>query len=443
MTELSLIVETPNAGNVGHHFLISSSELMESDVVQASANASQYAVGPTYISVSRQKRQTLDNQTVREGTERIILFGVETSELKAKQLESLKELLTQHFDSLQLLLDATDGNINERLAMSVFPEMGKWLQHPGFQELPIARSFRKHDVQLQEVSSPAENGRRYRAWWKPALIVSCLFLGGLIYFDFGDEGEVRPPISEDEGQNKTVEFFAKEWACSPGDVSAGLLRAADWNRRIQTLAPESLKVDGEIVQLIKKMETNQPPERFFISDAVRNETAFQQFALSCGVSNHVESVNFRVWIFKSWNELTKLKLVCEDLSRELDGAKSDNALCAFSTTFSTSEGAVGAGDGFIEPKTPVFDRQDVMIYNALESVRSMLSDSGLAEALLADMSTDDLSGFIGQLRNSHEMVKEKINELQSACLKDRGELRFKQAKVQLIEFVHQLAATPE
>jgi len=427
MTELSLVFETPNTGNSGHHFLVSSRDLMESEVVNASAIASRNPIGPEYVSVSRQVRQLLDNQTVREGTERIILLGVETAELQEKQLESLKELLTQHFDTLQLLLDASDGSFNERSTVSVFPEIGKWLQHPGFQGLPIARSFRKSDIQCHEGSSSTENDRRYRAWWIPALIVSCLLLGGLIYYNLGDEGGVRPQIPEDEGLTQSVELFAKEWACSPGDVSAGLLRAADWNRRNQTLAPESLKVDGEIVQLIKKMETNQPPERFFISDTVRNETAFQQFALSCGVSNHVESVRFRVWLFKSWNELSKLKIV------------SDNALCAFSTTFSTSEGDVGAGDGFIEPKTPVCDRQDVMIYNALESVRSMLSDSGLAEALLGNRPADDLSGFLDQLRASHELVKENINQLPSAGLGDPGDFRFDQAKDQFIKFVHQLA----
>ncbi len=439
MSKLSLVFETPNAGNAGHHFLVSSSDLMESEVVQVSASASRNPVGPGYISVSRQVRQTLINQTVREGTERIILLGVETAELQEKQFESLKELLSQHFDSLQLFLDATDRHFNERLAVSVFPEMGKWLQHPGFQGLPIAKSFRKPDVLSQEVSTPAENDRRYRAWWIPALIVSCLFLGGLIYYNFGDEGGVRPPIPEDEGQTRTVELLAKEWACSPGDVSAGLLRAANWDRRNQPLALESFKVDGEIVQLIKKMEKNHPPERFFVSDAVINEKPFQQFALSRGVSNHVESVRFRIWLFKSWNECFRLKEASDTLNREVDGAKSNDVLFAFSTVFSASEGDVGAGDGFIEPKTPLCDRQDIMIYNALEGVRSMLSDSGLAEALLGNRPADDLSGFLDQLRASHELVKENINQLRSAGLGDPGDFRFDQAKDQLIKFVHQLA----
>ena len=114
MTGLSLIVETPCAGDSGHRFLSSSPDLSESEVTRIVTEANRIPVGPTYISVSREARQMLKNATVREGTERIILNGVDVGTLTPSDINSVEADLTDLFSPLRALAETMDWQSSER-----------------------------------------------------------------------------------------------------------------------------------------------------------------------------------------------------------------------------------------------------------------------------------------------------------------------------------------
>ena len=414
MAGLCLIIETPCAGDSGHRFLSSSPELSESEITCIATEANRVPVGATYISVSREARQLLKNSTVREGTERIILDGIEIGRLQPPDINSLKAALTSLFSPLQALAETMDWKSNERSTVIVRSELQDWIDHPKFRDVPLMTTMVNSVQSGRDAASTRERmSLARRVVWAAAigatamLLIATVILVGRILSRDGDPGPV-PPVPPD---NAAFQELAEDWGCSPEELGASLLRAANWDRREEAgiAGLDSLVVDGQVLAIIEKVCTTSPPDQFLVSPAIEHQDEFRRFVMSLGINSRNDGLALRRWLFASWQKLSSLKRDASAARYFLSGIKVEEPFSKFIVEVSQVGLDEGIGEGFRKPATPLFDRQDLMIYFALTKIHQVMRDTGVAQALIADGHVEsDLSKFINTLRESRTTIVAKV-----------------------------------
>ncbi len=301
-----------------------------------------------------------------------------------------------------------------------------------------------------------------------------------------DGGETRTP-------EELIRKLAKEWDCKPEDVVREMVRAADWDRR---QAGDKLDLatgqnDGDVQKILGKLmptptsrpvpETKpgwwdqireKPPggkptpvpappkegerqptptkgvERYFVSAAVESEPEFRSFA-QVGLDEQVDpkesaksALERRRWLYEVWKKWDDLHQSPKDA---LDAIEKfgDKDMAQMLRKAAALEKESGLGDGFQEPKTPLFNRQDVMIWELIKKCWSTLEandikkflkeqddesppDNGLA-AFLREVGTNR-DKIVGSLVESRKETTDKVRDFEDKDKKDKADAVFEAYK---------------
>jgi hypothetical protein len=417
MIGFCLVIETPRAGDAGHRFLTSCSDVGESEIARVMAEASRTPVSDTFISVSRQVTQTLKNSTVREGTERIILNGVKVGDLEQSDIDAVQVALTKLFVPLQRLTDTLSWQSIERTTVILRPELQGWIDRPEFRKLPTTKSAARTGRLTQDtVSIPKRRlPRRAVAWAIVATGIATLVVAVAILvknpFNGGAGPDPRPP--EPPGQ-AAFQQLARDWDCTPDELGVSLLRAANWDRREQAdvIGLDAMLADGEVLAIMDKVKATSHPAQLLVSPAVERDDRFRRLVMDRGAKSANDARALRRWLFASWQRFSELKRDASHASDFLREIQGGDAFSRAIMMISEVQLDVGTGEGFREPATPLFDRQDVMIYRALEHIHQRLGDAGVAQVLIAENANggSDLPTFVARLEESRDRIPRLIGE---------------------------------
>jgi len=418
MIGISLVIETPRAGDAGHRFLTSCPELGETEIARRVAEASRTQVGTTFISVSRQVTQILKNSTVREGTERIILNGIKVTDLEQSDIEAVQLALTDLFEPLKCLTDTLRWQSIELTTVIVRQELQEWIDRPVFRELPTISVARTGRLTQDTVSIPKRRlPRRSVAWvigasvMAASMVAVAILVGKL--FDGGGGLDPRPPESS---VPTAFQELSLEWDCTSDELGASLLRAANWDRReqVDAIGLDSILADGEVLAIMDEIIATNPPSQFLVSPAVVREDGFHRLVMNRGVMSANDAHALRLWLFASWQRFSELKRDASQASRFLRQIEEGDAFSKFIIKVSEIQFDIGTGDGFREPATPLFNRQDVMIYRALVQVHQEMVNTGVVSKLVDDGS--DLPTFIDSLRDSRDTISKLVGDSRNSLM---------------------------
>ncbi len=416
MSRLCLVVETPCGGDSGHRFLTSCADLNERDIARISADALRTPVGRNYISVSREVTQSLKNSTIRTGTEQIVLHGVGTGDIEPPDIADVQDALRGLFESLGELTDTIDWRSAGKSTVIVRSEMLQWLDR--FEHMGIPRSDAptqpNRPTQNLELKGKRQPRRRPIKWMFCAagLVVSIVIASISIrmLINAGTDCDPSPPKTP---HSAVFQELVQEWNCTSDELGVSLLRAANWDKReeAERLGRDFALADGEVLAIIDKLNAHKQPHRFFVSPAVESEYGFRR-VFDHRVKSAADAIALRQWLFESWQAFSILKQSAIRAKKYLH--ENDGELAGFIKRVSGIEGDVGIGDGFQAPKTPLFDRQDMMIFQLLgKDIRQTLSDAGVLRRVLAvggEVEPDDLSSLLSVLSKHREEMTRVIRE---------------------------------
>jgi len=451
MTGLCLIIETPCAGDSGHRFLSSSPDLSESEIARIATEANRTAVGAEYISVSREARQLLKNATVREGTERIILSGVDVGTLTPTDIDSIKTALTELFSPLQALAETLDWQSSERSTVIIRSELRDWIDQPKFRDVPLITTSANSFHSSNYAASPRERRSFARPIvWAAAtsavavLLIATAILVGMILSRNG-EPEPVPPVPRG---NAAFQELADTWGCSPEELGESLLRAANWDRREEagTIGLDALLVDGEVLAIIEAVRTTDPPGQFLMSPAIKHEDAFWRLMMDRSIHSGSDAIALRRWLFDSWQKFLALKENASLARHFVDDIEHGDSFSKFIVSVPEVQFDIGTGEGFREPATPLFDRQDVLIYRALINIHQVMRDAGVPQMLIANGHVEsDLSKFVAMLSESRNAISRMVGDSRNAAMNApevpaEGVGKVRDAYQSLEQFLSQLSA---
>jgi hypothetical protein len=390
--------------------------LTERDIARISADAIRTPVGRNYISVSREVTQSLKNSTVRIGIEQIVLHGVKTGDIRPSDVAAVQDALSGLFALLQELTDTIDWRSAGRSTVVVRSELLQWIERLEQIGIPRFDVGTSHDQPTRKLESTGNRQpRRSALKWivcgaviAVSLVIASVLIGWLI-----DAGPHRDPPTPTTPSSAVFMKLAHDWECTPDELGASLLRAANWENRKQAemLGSDFALTDGEVLAILDKINANNQPDRFFVSPAVAGEDGFRG-ALEHRAKSAIDARDLRRWLFESWQAFSDFKqfaIRAEKYLREDDGE-----FAGFIKRVANIGGDVGIGDGFHEPKSPLFDRQDVMIYHLLGGdVRQAMSDAGVVRILLAssgEVEPNDLPSLLRALGRQRGEITRVIGE---------------------------------
>ena len=415
MTGLRLIVETPRGGEAGHRFLTSRDDMGESEVALTAAAASQNAVGRTYISVSRQVTQRILNGAVREGTERMILVGLDVGRLRPEQIEQVKSELTTLLPSLDNLIESMDWPSDNRSSVIARMELRHWVASEAFGHLPLA-DLTVAGSTPKSVPSPRSPQKRLLIGTLSFVLI-CVGMFWLFsgrqdsQTGNGNDQEPHLPLTNEE----RLEKLASEWQCTSKQVLCSLVRASDWDRRREAddMSLTAGLADGEVLAMLDKVAASEGSDRFYVSPIIERADGFRRFVETFPSHSAEEMRYVREWLYSAWMKFTDLKQAAEKAHNALDQDGTTDVFSQMLVSIANIQTEVGLGVSFQKPATPLFDRQDRMIYRLLNSCRIGLREEGfdqvMSEAGTRDVpSTDDLSAFLAYLRKDRAAIQREI-----------------------------------
>jgi hypothetical protein len=104
MKKTLMLAETPRGGPYGHRFLVPpDSNLKSSDVEDYFQRASQGG-NTDFIAAKRQVEQRLPNGAIREGTETLLLTGINVTKLAQQQSHEIHQVLARRLADLEQLV---------------------------------------------------------------------------------------------------------------------------------------------------------------------------------------------------------------------------------------------------------------------------------------------------------------------------------------------------
>ncbi len=413
MTGLGLIVETPRGGNAGHRFLTSRSNAGEKEVASAAASASQSAVGRAYISVSRQVIQRLQNGSVREGAERMILHGLDVDQLQPEQIEQVKIELTTLLLSLDSLIQSIEWPSDSQSTVIFREELRQWVDREVFRHLPRSRLTASSGVQDSVPPS--------RSQWKWLIIGTCTLASIIVLSLFlgrhggkseiGTNQKLSPPLIHNESR---VRELASEWQCTPEEALSSLMRASNWDRRREadSLTLSAGMTDGEILEILNKVEASKGSDRFCVSPSIEGVVDFRRFVEESTSLSAEKMRHRRNWLYSTWMQFTVLKQAAEKVHDALIQVGTEDAFSRMLVSVAEVQTEVGLGDTFQKPVTPLLERQDLMIFRLLDDVRQKCAAAGFdqfgTEGRGGMAAAGELVTFVAELRVHHESVRNAL-----------------------------------
>jgi len=192
-----LIAETPNAGTLGHRFLVSDAghlgEIAISEFIQHACKQAQ-RVGGNYIGV---RHEVVQYATGRPGAyETLVLVGVDSARIPAAEQQRIIDILRARLTELDAVVRAIDWRTEKRL---VVPNrtLASWLAD-GLRDLPVVADIASGPQDLestptqQATQPPSTRPSRLVASWL-ALAMLLLLLPAGVWFYLS-----RPPSSADD-----------------------------------------------------------------------------------------------------------------------------------------------------------------------------------------------------------------------------------------------------
>lgn len=423
MSTLALFAETPRAGDLGHRFLVTGeNQSPERQIAEYMKWVDKdISFGANFIGVARSVQQH-SGTSVRMGRETIVLAGVDVSRISRPSRDRLLGLIQKNLDRLEhLVLRKIDWSRLPRTEVVVRNAvLSQWLDEIRRLKLPetewtggprpLAPTDAEPKLPRQLRSSRARVGA--------VLLSLCLilFVGGHLFFgtprnDAGRSAAHPNPKSRGQGSKTSesesaIRNLADAWECSPDDVVRSLLRAADWERRrdADTLSLDAGLKDGPVLQLLNKVTSNTGVERLLVSPAVKSESGFPKFAIASPVT---ASGDVRKWLYNAFKKWDRLRESVANASNRLtDVGKADN-LTRMMNEVAQPQPDVVFGVGFHKPVTPLFDKQDVMIWLALNRCRSTLEKRGIKQYFgkpVASVPDSELASFLAQVRVNRDAI---------------------------------------
>jgi hypothetical protein len=194
-----LIAETPNAGTLGHRFLVSDGspilgDLIISEFIQHACKQAQ-RVGGNYIGV---RREVVQYTTGRPGAyETLVLVGVDSARIPAAEQQRIIDILRARLTELDAVVRAIDWRTEKRL---VVPNrtLASWLAD-GLRDLPVVADIASGPQEFKplgsETASPPPTVRpssgRVARWLALAMLLLLVPAGVWFYLS-------RPPSSADD-----------------------------------------------------------------------------------------------------------------------------------------------------------------------------------------------------------------------------------------------------
>lgn len=426
-----LVIETPRAGDLGYRFLVSRVGLGESDLVRLVTESTRDPIGSNYISTWQEVAQTLNTKTVRFGAERIILYGVDTSSLAPEKLASVQNELRELFGPIETLTKSMDWRKSARSVIVVLPELQQWIEKPLFRELPFSDSSLPISAPLPCGASAGHQKRnRSSIFWiflcSGLLAILAIFL--VIFTWPHPPGTPRGSSQSSLSQNAIVndiEQLAKEWKCNQEDLGKSLLRAANWDRRNNTLHLNAIKDDQEVKKLVARIiaaKKESPTRGSLVSPSLRNEDNFRNWVIDQNIKTPEQARVLREQLFTAYKHLKDLEIACERVDDDISDTKVHDPFTKYIIEIPKDDSWERSSDDFVEPKTPLFDRQDAIVYDLLQRTSRSLIESGVVERerVTSSDSRDDLRIVVAYLKadtelqskldRSREAVNNKIKE---------------------------------
>jgi hypothetical protein len=401
MSSLALFAETPRAGERGHRFLVAAnSQLSEPRIAEFLERAQKdVSFGANFIGVSHSVQQ-VSGTAVRTGREIIVLAGVDVSRIPDPSRDRLLALLRELLNRLEhLVLRGIDWSRLPPADLLVrTDELSQWLDevqalnlpetewHSGPRPVALtdAAPTSKRGLQVP----PAVLGFGYGLLFSLIVILLVVWVWLRGTSQNGADGNVAQPDPERSHPakpldiKKITENIAAEWACSPDDVVRSLLRAANWDRRHEadSLSFEAGLKDGEVQHLLRQVTSKDGVEQLLVSPAIGSEPDFHRFALNHRLSP-TASRDLRKWLYDAWEEWDKLRKAVDNANGPLSGAENGDDLTRMMGEIARLHPGEGFGVGFRAPTTPLFDRQDVMIWDFLDQCRVEMENRGINQFL--------------------------------------------------------------
>jgi hypothetical protein len=429
MTGLGLVVETPRGGNAGHRFLTSRNNIGESEIARAAAASSQSAVGRAYISISRQVTQQLPNGAVREGCERLILLGLDVDELRPDQIEQVKVELAKLLPSLDSLIQSIQWPYDGQSTVIAREELWHWVDSEAFRHLPVSR--------FMDSNSAAKSVSPYRALWKwlpiggICILASVVLLWVILGRQGGnaESGSTQKPHLPSTNNESRVRNLAGEWICTPEDLLRSLLRASNWDRRREA---EGLTLavgltDGEVLEILNKVAKSDGSEKYCVSPSIEGALDFRQFVEDRPSLSAEDIKCLRMWLYFTWLQFIDLKQAAQKAQEPLIEAGTADAFSRMLVSVPEVQTEVGVEALFQNPTTPLFERQDLMIFRVLEDVRQRCVAAGFDQFGTKGegdlIAANDLAIFVNDMRfhrkdmlkaieTSRALVTDKVSENQ-------------------------------
>jgi hypothetical protein len=430
MKDRCLVIETPRAGDLGHRFLVSCPGLSESEIVGLVTESTRTPIGSHYISTSQQVAQTLNTKTVRFGVERIILYGIDTNGLTPEKLALVQNELQVLFGPVENLIKTMDWQRNARSVVVVLPELQRWIEKSIFSDLLPTDSSNPISAPLPRGASAGHQKRnRSSIFW----FFLCLGLLAILAFfsviftwpppPGTPRGSSQSPLSQNTKVND-IEQLAREWKCNQEDLGKSLLRAANWDRRNDKLHLNAIKNDQEVKKLVAQIiaaKKESPTRGSLVSPSLRNEDNFRDWVIDQNIKTPAQARVLREQLFTAYKHLKDLEIACERVDDDISDTKVHDPFTKYIIEIAKNDPSERSSDDFVEPKTPLFDRQDAIVYDLLQRTSRSLIDSGVVErgrVALSD-SRDDLritvsylkavTNMQSKIKKSREDVNDKID----------------------------------
>jgi hypothetical protein len=443
MNRIKLIIETPRAGELGHRILKSHTEISDETAGELIANSRKALIGENYVSVKKDVKQILKNGTVREGIERILLAGVDVRRLSDAQIEKVTQDLSELYEKLQRLIESSDWKTGQDMVISR-PELQDWINKPQFLRLPAVATG-----PTGPQPPPPDNWLVRLIKILARLNLAKLILAGLIlaavlvaFIVFWFRDVSPPPPPPPPPPEERIQTLLTDWGCSKDQLAESLLRAVNWDRRkeVKRMDADSLLGDGEVSEMIDKLDNkHDTPDRFFASPAVEQETVFRQFVIDQGVSSPRQALDLRKWLFDSSQKLLELRKAAGVANHSLSLLETTDPYITFLDGIARQEFDAGFGDDFREPSTPLFERQDVMIFRELGRIKTRLEDLGVVSKTNADLGVFLSSFRINgeEIETSRKNAVDEVTGKTESAPEDPVSIRASYLKLQ--EFLEQLS----
>jgi hypothetical protein len=458
--KFALFIETPRAGEHGHRILVGTRQkgLDPSIAVNFLRMLDKDdSVGENFVGVSRTVKQVCGT-AVREGREIIVLAGVDATKISTTDLEDLKKWLEEKLDQFEnsVLSKTAWSQLSDRNVLIEEAVLGEWLEeidqerklpHTDWCSGPRPRSGAPQ-ASLSEQNSPRSRGERWSR--RPltllvCLLLTCLLFGSVgilppsliaqpnsswweriytfrdslynsVFSSFGNRS--KPDTAADPNYKRSdskqepcnlkghITKLAEEWHCTELAVVHSLLRASNWDRRHLAEKMEDIEQflnDGDVKIFLQEIMGKESPDRFFMSREVQSNQDFRDF-VQHDVLHNSDDVrkyrDFREWLYSTWERWNDFK---EEVERtENFRSTSADASHKMLEMLAKIPQEEGFGDGFCFPMTPLFDRQDTMIWDFLKQIPTVLKKLDL-------ISSEELAKSLKEIRERHEQIIDKVH----------------------------------